>query len=146
MKSWKFLSLVTSLSLLAGFPVTAQQQGPTKESSETVARPRSKKEAEPAKEEKIPSKYGQKGKPELPAGTPTFRSDAITVSVDVAVLDQKGCFIPGIPKGNFRVLEENVPQQISNYATTEAPMTVCLVIEFSNLFQRYWTETWYQTL
>ncbi len=135
MKSWKILSLVASLSLLAGFPAIAQQ-GPTKESSETVARPRAKKDVEPAKEEKIPSKFGQKGKPELPAGTPTFRSDAITVSVDVAVLDQKGRFIPGIPKGNFRILEENVPQPVSTYATTEAPMTVCLVIEFSNLFQQ----------
>ena len=28
----------------------------------------------------------------------------------------------------------------------EGPMTVCMVIEFSNLYQRYWTETWYQTL
>ena len=25
-------------------------------------------------------------------------------------------------------------------------MTVCLVIEFSNLFQQYWSESWYQTL
>jgi hypothetical protein len=25
-------------------------------------------------------------------------------------------------------------------------MTVCMVIEFSNLYQRYWSETWYQTL
>jgi VWFA-related protein len=27
-----------------------------------------------------------------------------------------------------------------------APMTVCMVIEFSNAFQRFWSETWYQTL
>jgi len=28
----------------------------------------------------------------------------------------------------------------------EAPMTISLVIEFSNLFQRYWSAAWYQTL
>jgi VWFA-related protein len=28
----------------------------------------------------------------------------------------------------------------------EAPMTVCMVIEFSNRFQQYWTSSWYQTL
>jgi VWFA-related protein len=28
----------------------------------------------------------------------------------------------------------------------EAPMTVCMVIEFSARFQQYWTSTWYQTL
>jgi Ca-activated chloride channel homolog len=29
---------------------------------------------------------------------------------------------------------------------TDAPMTVCLVIEFSNLFQQYWGQGWYETL
>ena len=119
MNSWKILPLLTSLSVLAGIPVMAQQ-GPSKESSETVARPR-KKDAEPVKEEKIPSKFGQKDKPQLPAGAPTFRSDAITVSVDVAVLDQKGRFIPGIPKGNFRILEENVPQQAPHSQPPKRP-------------------------
>ena len=82
----------------------------------------------------------------MPDGVPTFRSDVNAVSVEVAVLDNKGRFIPGIPRGNFRVLEDGVPQQISNFGLGEAPMTVCLVIEFSNLFQSYWTESWYQTL
>jgi len=66
--------------------------------------------------------------------------------VDVAVLDNKGHFIPNIPRGNFRILEDNVPQQIANFGMGEAPMTVCMLIEFSNRFQQYWTETWYQTL
>jgi len=38
------------------------------------------------------------------------------------------------------------PQQITGFEMGEAPLTVCMVIEFSNLFQQYWTETWYQTL
>ena len=53
----------------------------------------------------------------------------------MAVVDNKGHFIPGIPRGNFRVLEDNVPQQIKGVDMGEAPMTVALVIEFSNLFQ-----------
>jgi VWFA-related protein len=68
------------------------------------------------------------------------------VSVDVAVLDNKGHFIPGIPAGNFRVVEDNVPQQIKNVNLGEAPMTVAMVIEFSGLFQQYWGAAWYQTL
>ena len=46
----------------------------------------------------------------------------------------------------FRVLEDGVPQQVSSFTMGEAPMTVCMVIEFSNLFQSYWSEGWYQTL
>jgi Ca-activated chloride channel family protein len=69
------------------------------------------------------------------------------VQVDVAVLDNKGRFIPGIPKGNFRILEDNVPQQVAGFTTGgDAPMTVAMVIEFSNLFQQYWSQGWYQTL
>jgi hypothetical protein len=32
---------------------------------------------------------------------PQFKADVDTVTVDVAVIDNKGHFIPGIPKGNF---------------------------------------------
>ena len=79
-------------------------------------------------------------------GLASFKSDVEIVTVDVAVLDNKGHFIPGIPSGNFRVLEDNVPQPIKGINQGEAPMTVGMVIEFSNLFQQYWGSTWYQTL
>jgi len=133
--------------LLAGADVLLAQAGPKKEGSETVARPRKKAAGEPeaAEETKIPSKFGKK-KEAPPEGTPSFRTEVLTVSLDVAVLDNRGQFIPNIPRGNFRVLEDNVPQQITGFEMGEAPMTVCMVIEFSNLFQQYWTETWYQTL
>ena len=125
------------------FADSSLAQGPKKESSESVSKPR-KKDAPPEPElEKIPSKMQKK---ELPTDVPTFRSDITTVNVDVAVLDNKGRFIPNIPQGNFRVLEDNVPQKMTGYGMGEAPMTVCMVIEFSNLFQYYWGETWYQTL
>ena len=35
---------------------------------------------------------------------------------------------------------------MKSFRIGEAPMTVCMVIEFSNLFQSYWPNTWYQTL
>jgi Ca-activated chloride channel homolog len=97
-------------------------------------------------EPKIPSKYSKKNK-DLPADTPTFSSDVSTVELDVAVLDNKGHFLPGIPKNNFRVLEDNVPQQIASFnMNSDAPMTIALVIEFNNLFQQFWSEGWYETL
>ncbi|HWZ31626.1 MAG TPA: VWA domain-containing protein [Bryobacteraceae bacterium] len=128
-------------------------QGPPGQGSETVARPKKKadattdapKDAPPATTaDKIPSKFGKKA--DIPEGVPTFRTDALTVSVDVAVLDNKGHFIPKIPKGNFRILEDNVPQQVSGYSIGEAPMTITLVIEFSNRYQRFYSEPWFQTL
>lgn len=132
--------------LIAGLStLTGQDQGPRKEGSETVARPRTKTgTAEPALGPKIPSKFEKK--PGAPESTPNFRTTVTAVTVDVAVVDNKGRFIPNIPRSDFRVLEDTVPQQISGFSMGEAPMTVALVVEFSGLWQSYYTETWYQTL
>ncbi|MCZ2078229.1 MAG: VWA domain-containing protein [Bryobacteraceae bacterium] len=136
--------LMPALLLLAGTVVLPAQEGPRKESSETVARPRTSKSEEAKQQEKIPSEF-KKDKEDV-APTVSFKSDVLTVDLDVAVIDNKGNFIPQIPRGHFRVLEDGVPQQITNFSMGEAPMTVAMVIEFSNLFQNYWGETWYQTL
>jgi Ca-activated chloride channel family protein len=146
MKTWQKISFGLVV-VVAGLSVVlpAQDEGPKKDVGETVAKPR-KKDAPDADQPKIPSKLSNKNKADLPPEAPSFKVDTSVVSVDVAVLDNKGHFIPGIPRGNFRILEDNVPQQIANFTMGEAPMTVCMLIEFSNRFQRYWTETWYQTL
>ncbi|HXF26927.1 MAG TPA: VWA domain-containing protein [Bryobacteraceae bacterium] len=143
---------VLTAGLFASLAIAVAQEGPTSDSSETVAKPHKKDTENPSAKPsdntqlpKIPSKFEKKNN-EPAEGTPTFRSDVFTVSVDVSVLDNKGHFIPNIPKGNFRVLEDSAPQKIETFAAGEAPMTVCLLIEFSNLFQQYWTEGWYQTL
>jgi VWFA-related protein len=146
------LAALVTVGLLAYFlpPVVEAQSGPKKESSETIARPKKKTSPDeplPVEEqEKIPSKLNRKGREELPEGVPTFRSDAINVQVDVAVIDNKGRFIPNIPASYFRVVEDNVPQKISDFSMGEAPMTICMVIEFSNLFQQFWSAGWMETL
>lgn len=82
----------------------------------------------------------------IPGEVPLFTSDTNYVTVDVTVVDDKGVFIPGIPQGNFQILEDGVPQKVVNFGQGEGSSTVCLLIEFSNLYQQYWSETWYQTL
>lgn len=150
MKYFKSLMVLAVTFLPAGVIVAVAQQGPATQSSETVAKPRKKDTGSETPtapdQEKIPSKFNKKDK-DVPEGLPTFTSNVTTIQVDVSVLDNKGRFIPKIPQGNFRVLEDTVPQQITSFNTgNEAPMTVALVIEFSNLFQQYWSEGWYQTL
>jgi Ca-activated chloride channel family protein len=149
MKTLRVLALV----LLCAFGVTVfllAQQGPKTDGSETVARPRKPGAAPNAPPEpdqpKIPSKFGKAKEGDLPDGVTTFTSDVVTVSVDAAVLDTKGHFIPKIPKNYFRILEDGVPQQVAGFTVGEAPMTVCMVIEFSNQFQQYYSAGWFQTL
>jgi VWFA-related protein len=151
MHHWKVYAVCgAALFVLAGLSL-GQEQGPARESGSTVAKPR--KPGDDAKKDnagsgdlpKIPSQYNRKDKGELPAST-TFKTDVDIVTVDVAVMDNKGHFIPGIPPGNFRVLEDNVPQQVKSVAPGEAPMTIGMVIEFSNRFQRLYSMNWFQTL
>lgn len=134
--------------MLAAFVSLPAQEGPNKDVGDTVAKPR-KSDADATTNPDlapIPSKLSNRNKADLPPGAPAFKVDTSVVNVDVAVLDNKGHFIPGIPRGNFRVLEDNVPQQISSFSIGEAPMTVCMVIEFSARYQQYWSSMWYNTL
>ena len=126
------------------------QQGPASDSSATVARPRRSPNGTAAPVEdpnqaKIPSKFNKKNG-DLPADAPTFRADVLTVTVDTAVVDNKGHFIPGLRKDFFRVLEDGVPQKVSSFSLGEAPMTIALIVEFSNRFQQYYSAGWFQTL
>lgn len=145
MKARSLASIFLAASLLVCTGFMVGQQGPDKDVDKTVAKPRKKDGTGEAELPKIPSKLSKKNA-EITENLPSFSVETNVVNLDVAVLDNRGQFIPNIPREAFRVLEDNIPQQITNFSKGEAPMTVALVIEFSNLFQRYWTETWYQTL
>jgi Ca-activated chloride channel homolog len=152
MKTW----LVASVAAL-GLIIGATAQDPPGQGSETVAKPKKKADpnattdpaATPPSDSgnlpKIPSKLSNKAKEES-TGDVSFKADTSVVNVDVAVLDNKGNPIPKIPRDAFRILEDNVPQKLSQYATTQAPLTVALVIEFSARYQQYWSSGWRDTL
>jgi len=149
MKASRVILLVLASSLSLALILVAQ--GPKNDGSETVARPKkgnttgaTSAPAEAPDQAKIPSQY-KKGK-DLPQGVATYSTDAVTVTVEVSVLDNRGHFIPNIPAGNFRVMEDNVPQKVSGISKGEAPITIAMVIEFSGRFQQAYSEPWFQTL
>jgi VWFA-related protein len=54
------------------------------------------------------------------------------VNVDAVVYNKKtGQIITGLKKENFAVFENGIKQDITNFSTPEAPITVTLVVEFS---------------
>jgi Ca-activated chloride channel family protein len=147
MRSWKTLVLCAAAVIVVASLLTGQEQGPLKDpGGATVAKPRKPDEKKDGEGDlpKIPSQYKRNN---IDIETqPAFKLDVDMVTLDVSVLDNKGHFIPGIPKGNFRILEDNVPQQVKAVNMGEAPLTISMVIEFSNKFQQYWGPVWYQTL
>ncbi|HAX43230.1 MAG TPA: VWA domain-containing protein, partial [Solibacterales bacterium] len=48
--------------------------------------------------------------------------------------------------GNFRIIEDGVPQRLNGFSTGESPMTIAMVIEFSARYQQYWSWGWMDTL
>ena len=142
-------SVLCAVALVVAAGLLAQQEGPVKDTGNTVAKPRkpADKDASGTPEDpnlpKIPSQY-KKEKQDL-GNIPNFQTNVDMVTVDASVVDNHGQFIPGIPAGNFRVLEDNVPQQVRSVTMGEAPLTIALLIEFSQHFQQLYSWAWFQT-
>lgn len=77
-------------------------------------------------------------KPKKIEGMPDYslRVDVPLVDLDVSVVTKNGQFIPGLKKENFRVYEDGVPQNISNFNQQEAPITAVMLVEFAST--NYW--------
>ncbi len=54
------------------------------------------------------------------------------VNVDVLVTTKDGQFIPGLKQENFRILEDGVPQNVSHFTVSKAPITAVLLVEFAS--------------
>ena len=77
-----------------------------------------------------------KDKQAPPAQTGPGFSISVTVpvvSLDVVVTDNNGNYLKDLKKENFRVTEDGTVQTISNFAPSEAPITIVLLLEFSKL-------------
>src|SRR5712692_7378326 len=73
-------------------------------------------------------------KPKKIEGMPDYsiRVDVPLVNVDFLVTTKDGQFISTLKKDNFKVLEDGVPQTISNFNVSEAPITAVLLVEFAS--------------
>src|SRR5215472_6655212 len=126
--------------VLLALPLFAQSQGeqqpgqpqppsgPAPQVGETVIAPKKTTPA-PVPEQKKPEKIN-------PSEIYTLSKTANLVNVDVLVTDNGGNPITSLGRVNFKVLDDGVPQTVTNFGTSEAPLTVCMLVEFAN---RYWT-------
>ena len=83
----------------------------------------------------------------------TISVEVPVVTLDVVAATQNGDIIPGLKKENFRVLEDGQPQQITNFGPTEAPITMVVLLEFSNVhwgwfsvYATYWADALFPEL
>jgi VWFA-related protein len=134
--------LVVGLLLLASFPpkwfaqppAPAQSgqepsSGPQPDVGETVLIPK-----KTAPNTTQPATVQPQNKPEKinPNEVYTLSTTTNLVNVDVMVVDSNGSPLKNLEKKNFQLYDDGVPQAITNFGTGEAPMTICMLIEFAN--------------
>ncbi|MGH9398178.1 MAG: VWA domain-containing protein [Terriglobia bacterium] len=111
----------------------SSQQGPVQQPGE-VALPKKNKPA-PAPAQNKPEKIN-------PNQVYTLSTTTNLVNLNVLVEDNDGDPIKNLQKNNFRVYDDGVQQTVTNFGAVQSPMTVCMVVEFSN----EWWPLLYQAL
>jgi VWFA-related protein len=83
----------------------------------------------------------------------TIAVDVPIVTLDVVATTKNGDIIPGLKKENFRVLDDGVPQTITNFAPTDAPITMVVLMQFSGnaygwfaAYAKYWADALFPNL
>jgi Ca-activated chloride channel homolog len=124
----------SSVSLAQSRP---QRPDPPKSGGKANERPKpkteeeAKKEAEELKKAEEQRKIDEEEKNAI-IDTEILKVDTNIVNVDAVVYNKKtGQIITGLKKDNFAVFENGVKQEVVNFATPEAPITVSLVVEYS---------------
>ena len=133
MKSTLNLLLVEILSLsLILLPTRAPAQAPETGQGQTA----------PKQTEKPPQESGA-----------TIALEVPVVTLDVIATTQHGDLLTGLKKENFRVLDNGVPQTITSFGATDAPITIVMLMEFSSLgyewfayVAKYWADAFFPNL
>lgn len=66
-----------------------------------------------------------------PAEGAAVRVETSLVSTPVTVLDRQGKFVTGLRKGDFRIFEDEVEQEIEGFAAVEVPFHLVLLLDTS---------------
>src|SRR5579862_4910703 len=143
---------VLCLALVCGsFPVVAQEQQTQTPASQTSQTPDNGKPKQDVPDEAggptdnvgpyaIPKKKAEDAPPPPPPVAPkkledipdySLKVNVPLVNVDVLVTTKDGQFVPGLKQGNFRIVEDGVPQQVTHFDVSQAPITAVLLVEFA---------------
>jgi Ca-activated chloride channel homolog len=136
MKAVLSCRLLIVIALLCAFGIVSYAQSKPQKSTTTTGngkknpRPTAKTEEEIKKEEEQRKLEEETKNAEKDDEVVSIKTNI--VNVDAVVYDKKsGQIITGLKKENFAVFENGVKQEITQFATPEAPITVTLVVEYS---------------
>jgi VWFA-related protein len=76
----------------------------------------------------VRTKPGEKAEPRAKAN---IRVDSTLVLIPVTVTDPLNRFVTGLEKENFKIFEDKAPQEISQFSSEDAPLSVGVVFDCS---------------
>jgi VWFA-related protein len=125
-------SVIICLSFTAGF---SQSRRVTPATDDGVKKA-NKREVKPVETPTPPAETNAQTQAGIDENAEVDDSDVITVetelvTIPVKVLDRSGRFVGGLTKENFKVLEDNLEQEIAYFSNEQVPFTVALVLDMS---------------
>ena len=120
--SLALLTLLAGLTFAAAGERGAAAQAPTGPQGGTPTQGTQQPPAQP------PAQAPQQQSPQ--AGV-SIAVEVPVVTLDVVATTQRGDILTGLKKENFKISEDGVPQTITNFGPTDAPITAVLLMEFS---------------
>lgn len=136
-RSYSLFSVFVAL-LLVGAVVSpglsqSRRQPPTSNEKKNKRPSDTKKEGDQQQEPLPPDLV-----PTKPQDLETVKIKTQIVNVDAVVYHKKsGQIVANLKKPNFAIFDNGVQQEITNFSTPEAPITVALVVEFSKLSEYF---------
>src|SRR6195256_3352145 len=144
MKAILSLVVLAALATALVFPLTER---PARAQAPTGPQPGSQPQQNPT-----PSKTPDASQKPPEAGV-AIAVDVPIVTLDVVATTQHGDIIPGLKKENFRILDDGVPQTVTNFAPTDAPITMVVLMQFSGnaygwfaAYAKYWADALFPNL
>ena len=134
-----FSTAALAVMLFVSTPVLLAQSKPQKGQPPAGSGKKNERPKEMTEEERLKAEEAKRRAEEEKNAiidTTIERVESNIVNVDAVVYNKKsGQIISGLKKENFAIFENGVKQDVSNFSTPDAPITVTLVVEYSK-----WTE------
>lgn len=123
MKTNIFVRTAAMFLLLAGmiFSASAQSNPPAPNTGQT----------ESQKSRPAPNPTGNDSQKSSSDDGGTIKVDTTLVTIPVSVLDREGKYVPHLGKRDFHLYEDNIAQEIADFASVEAPFSVVLLLDTS---------------
>ncbi|HEY2462249.1 MAG TPA: VWA domain-containing protein [Candidatus Acidoferrum sp.] len=129
------LSAVLSVALLTLSPNSSWAQAPTGPQGGAPPTAKPAQQPPPAQQQK-PQESGASIAVEVPV-----------VTLDVIAATKNGDLLTGLKKENFRVIDNGVPQTLTNFGSGDATLTLVVLMEFSaraygwfGAYAKYWAD------